>query len=72
MKPRKPWISGATLALLEGRARLIRHGNWQALAEQNKSIKASARRDRVAWVEDSLQGSLWRPVRALTRPRQPR
>eukprot|EP00969_Alexandrium_andersonii_P339102 14988741-Alexandrium_andersonii.AAC.1 len=72
LQPKRPWISAHTLALLEGRGRLIRHGSWAALPDQNKIIKSSARKDRVSWVERTVGTEPWAPVRALSRPRQPR
>eukprot|EP00969_Alexandrium_andersonii_P027466 1198159-Alexandrium_andersonii.AAC.1 len=72
MAPNKPWISAHTLTLLEARARLVRHGCWAALPDQNKLIKASARKDRIAWVERTVASEPWAPVRALTKPRQPK
>eukprot|EP00969_Alexandrium_andersonii_P363123 15461236-Alexandrium_andersonii.AAC.1 len=72
IKPRKPWITERTLSLLEVEARLVAHGHWRELADQSKAIKRSAELDRVAWVERSMTGSQWAPVRALTKPRRPR
>eukprot|EP00969_Alexandrium_andersonii_P201668 8910070-Alexandrium_andersonii.AAC.1 len=59
--PKRPWISAHTLALLEGRGRLIGHGNWAALPDQNKTIKSSARKDRIAWVERTVATEPWAP-----------
>eukprot|EP00969_Alexandrium_andersonii_P173459 7668112-Alexandrium_andersonii.AAC.1 len=70
--PRKPWISSNTLALVQARQRLLNEGSWVALANTNKNIQRSPKRDRIRWVEDTLQASEWAPVRALTRARAPR
>eukprot|EP00969_Alexandrium_andersonii_P040863 1791683-Alexandrium_andersonii.AAC.1 len=52
VKPRKQWVSQDTVALIQGRARLIQAGNWPALEGQNSLIKKAARKDRIAWVEN--------------------
>eukprot|EP00969_Alexandrium_andersonii_P266492 11778183-Alexandrium_andersonii.AAC.1 len=72
VKPKKPWISSNNIALIQARQKLINEGNWAALANTNKNIKRSAKRDRIQWVEDTLQASEWAPVRALTKARAPR
>eukprot|EP00969_Alexandrium_andersonii_P126876 5607835-Alexandrium_andersonii.AAC.1 len=60
-KPRRPWISPATLELISARDTTIRAGDWGAPAPRNALIKRAAKKDRVGWVERTISESAWAP-----------
>ncbi|CAE7228886.1 Klhl22 [Symbiodinium sp. CCMP2592] len=63
--PRKPWISQSTLDLITRRGVLRSQGDLQQVAEYNKDIKRSAKRDKKNWLEEQLQSNSWEPIKQL-------
>ena len=64
----RPWISSTTLQLIERRNSVRIEGNHQAEVDLNRSVKASAKKDRRLWLEEALRGGAWRDVRKLSKP----
>ena len=62
---RKPWISAQTMGLIEHRNFCRTAGQHTAEKELNKEIRAAARRDRRAWLDDSLASGSWSAIRRL-------
>ena len=66
--PRKPWISAHTLGLIHHRGILRTQGDLSLVAQCNKDIKRSARRDKKTWLDDRIQHSEWEPIKELRKP----
>ena len=71
VKATKPWISAATLHLIQSRnvARTAR--DYDAERECNKRIRWSARADRRRWLEDLAATGDWSQVRRLRKNPKP-
>lgn len=71
-KPRKEWISPATLKLIAARGEAWNGGDLEAVERLNKTIKKSARQDKKAWLNSQLAEADWDPIRRLKTPFQSR
>ena len=60
----RPWISGATIALLAQRDQARADGTGEE-PQLNKEIKKAVRRDKTKWLESTLVGGSWKAIRAL-------
>jgi hypothetical protein len=71
-KPARPWIRGATLALIDERNAARRDKNHQLEGALNKQIKKSARVDRASWADTVLAGGSWMEVQRFRKLQKPR
>eukprot|EP00969_Alexandrium_andersonii_P036812 1613566-Alexandrium_andersonii.AAC.1 len=71
-RARKPWITDATLALIEQRSELASAGRYRDAELKDKEVKKQARADRTQWFQEKLTGKVWDPVRLLSKDRPQR
>jgi len=64
-KPNRPWISDATLRLIDERDEARRAGDWRWESLANWNVKASAKADRRAWLDELVEDGNWRAVKAV-------
>ena len=70
VEARRPWISAATLGLVQCRNRARTAKDLEAEADYNKRIRSSARADRRKWLEDLAATGDWTRIRKLrTKPK---
>ena len=62
---KRPWISDATLDLIQQRQEARIAGDWEREKTLYKKTKLSVKRDRGAWLEDMLQTGDWSAVRKI-------
>ena len=62
-KAKRPWISDATLALIDRRVLARRSFNFPLEKQLTSEIKASVRRDRSTWLERLLHTGEWKEIR---------
>ena len=67
-KPSRPWISEATLQLLERRGQLRMQGDLEQVAELNREIRRAAKRDKRIWLDEQLETGDWSAITNLRKP----
>lgn len=67
---KRPWISKATLDLIERRTKAHMDQDWQLEKALRKEVHRSARSDRGRWLEDMVQYGDWNSIRRLRRGRK--
>ena len=66
-QPRKPWISAATLALIQSRTLAHISGDWLLEKSLRKQVHRSAKRDRARWLEALVAGGDWTSIKRFRR-----
>lgn len=66
----RPWISAATLELIQERHEARAQASTQRERLLHKKVKASAKRNREQWLNDLASTGSWRDVRLLRRHKQ--
>ena len=66
----KPWISKATLDLLDERRQARLTGQFQLELDLRRRVKKSARCYRSMWLEQSVADGSWNAVKKLSRGRK--
>ena len=64
---KKPWISQATLDLIDLRTRAHISQDWKLEKKLRKQVHSSARRDRGKWLENLVQKGSWDSIKQLRR-----
>ena len=67
MDARRLWVSEATFLLLEEKLAARRQGNWATEKALRKTVKATVRRDKCAWLEKMIGTGGWDALRKLRR-----
>ena len=65
LSPHRPWITSATLELIEDRNFARQRGHYEDERKLHKLIRQSAKKDRKAWLDNVLENADWAAVRAL-------
>lgn len=63
--PKRPWISGRTLLLIDERCEARRDNNTRLQRKLNTSIQKSVKFDRTAWMDSLLADGDWAQMRKL-------
>jgi hypothetical protein len=66
----KPWISQATLELINQRRHARAQNELECERRLHKEVRKSAKQDRTAWLDQMLQDGSWLQVRKLRKPRR--
>ena len=66
---RRPWITKATIEMVEARALARRDGNYDEEKRLHKLVRQSARRDRRAWLSDLAGTGAWKNLRRIRKRR---
>ena len=64
-KPKRPWISGATLEIIEARHLARLNGNAAEETRLNHMVKLQARLDREMWLKDLAGSGDWGKLKLL-------
>ena len=67
---KRPWISQATLDLIQERTRAHIDQNWPLEKDLRKQVHRSARSDRGRWLEDLVKDGDWNSIKRLRRGRR--
>ena len=65
---KRPWISEATLMIIERRNMARCTGDHKEELQLNKLVKQSAKADRRAWLNEALENGDWSEIRKLKQP----
>ena len=69
-KPRKPWISEATLSLLEQLRAARQSNDWDSEKALRKQVRKAARQDRSKWLENLAASGDWSCIAKLRKGKQ--
>ena len=68
--PHKPWISQATLSLIERRMALRSNREFESEAALTKQIKESVKKDKTQWLETLAGTGNWDDIRFLRKKKK--
>ena len=68
--PNKPWISDATLALLDKRREARLQNNWDCERMLRKQVRQSAARDRARWLQALTSNGDWDAMKMIRKGRR--
>ena len=70
-KPKRAWISEATMELLEHRKALAEAGLMEDARGMANMIKKAAREDKEEWIKGRLEEKFWDPIKEVTKKPSP-
>ena len=70
-KPKRAWISEATMELLEHGKALAEAGLMEDARGMDKMIKKAAREDKEEWIKGRLEEKFWDPIKEVTKKPSP-
>ena len=71
MKPKRPYISNATLHLIEQREVTRREGHFERELEMNRVVKKAVADDKSKYLRTLAGSRCWKDIKLLRKPLQP-